>query len=1621
MDYLKAARKNESLTPVEIKPCQPSLCQPPELVFPNLLKQDCLRSKWRRLEIINSFGLLVKNDYALPPMSAQDVQIVAGFVNSHKVHVESHETEIFWSTVLSLQNVISCLIPLAPEDRGEIALVGSVVKRLISGYIHRTMSSLGFITPSDPRLQEEPIGDVDVRLFVRGVTEKKDLRKRITPLSKELERRIPPNLVSRHVADELAKRYPQKYPAGIRDDQIGQAIVGNTAFRKLNTVQEYHHSGNLKQFFMTVTLGNDRDPPLDIVIANKLQAFSLFYLDDLRLDIGDFLASNPYSAGIFLRSSTGQQGILQSFVDYLTKRLRITNIDTCDAMAFFRYHLAGCKGYLYDDPVTVERDLVRKVQDLDEIEFANTLHRAVMNHMSKHPLSTLLLTLCSLSQTEKYGIQHCQEKILGKVLSFSQHLPQAGSSVEALLFTALFTKKISPRRIMAALQLSSFFHLFTNAQEPGKICAFLTESSGVLAYQMQFVTGHTLVFPYEMDQDCLSLAQDEDLKPLLRACLPKAPYPEAAQRQITAFEHSVKNPNFSHMAKALTKYAPLAAFHCLLLHSSRSETALLDLFFTLWEEEDGEGRGQLISQLTEYCSQNRLEPKWSLAPTLSEEGLLLEIAKSGIESFRHYLYHRVKDKNFSPFSRALFTQLLKEDHSLAIRFRVSLQQKEGFTKEIALQTFSEMVPIVLQKDIHGLHHDLLLAQGEEAAHLLSLGQQVPTSFSSLLAMEKPGNRKILSILLSKQVRFTKSEKPFCQALLDEHIAKQDWSFVVSLLPQLERCNIRLEAPKMDGFLLKQAHKAILDKEDSLALHLLCQLNILSMEAISLFEQLYKRNELKVIIALLDSNNREMQKLAVELWKRQKDGAVARELISRLPKDWKEERMAISISHVQETKKGKRCDPAAINILSERLPERGALLLAILKNISEADRFPEVHAALRELSDIALAAGNEPQAVAFWKAAAAAHISVIPYITKQVKPDLTFVNLLLNEHLLTRLQAIENLKKHLPPTEKVTKRLIELVLELAKEPAAQKVSLDREVDTHCNAYLSSLLKQSKLAEANELLLAMRTLKVRVALVGGSILVPFVRAFPEFAPELAPFLPITEAFPYLSTQEKTKALLEQKESGLASYAQEVAAQLVSEKQMACAYRIHKKYGIKNSDELEKILLALCQSDSNLVLTIILDKSFLQGSLTQSSFVKVLSELLLSCKDYKVLAQALDLWNPLLPSLNQEMRLSLSLRILASDSKEGCFSLKVKLKETLLFFSHRHIPQPIEQQFFPLVNNLLKQISKQEVKQRGFYKREFIDVCAAMSTVSHLPIDFFQAAMSLVQMDEENSNTLLLLQLLKLACTQKIQENFTTAQRTECDRYLSRLVKTRDDPVRKSLFTLFDAQKNCDYNLFKSKKNYSHNLLEFLSQQYLQILEQKSVKADTQNALFNLLVRNLELLLLQQEKCKKLFKSIYMILFYSTLSSDQGVVSAISQSRSLYVQYLEAITNMGYKSPNKEKEGATYLIELLSCFLAMLQVEKVQEREGTTRVLQFISTSLDDCADLIALHFPVETEQVLYGFLMTCLRSKTAAWITYGSRLIGYFALKKYINNPVRLQALSTEVQGLLRFVENSQTKN
>lgn len=193
----------------------------------------------------------------LPPLPMEKKDEIRRWIWKEEIPVESSIPELFWQTTLFLQQIIELMWNSSVVPMSEIAISGHSAHDLLQDYTKEVLRERGFLKGDEEPACRASSKELLVCSWLNGDADKNSIRATLKGVSKYLADLLSPNLCGRYAADIIQRKYPEKYPEGIKDDQIKDAVIGNTAFETLYVDKE--------QRYMTVALGN-----LKVVVAQRM-------------------------------------------------------------------------------------------------------------------------------------------------------------------------------------------------------------------------------------------------------------------------------------------------------------------------------------------------------------------------------------------------------------------------------------------------------------------------------------------------------------------------------------------------------------------------------------------------------------------------------------------------------------------------------------------------------------------------------------------------------------------------------------------------------------------------------------------------------------------------------------------------------------------------------------------------------------------------------------------------------------------------------------------------------------------------------------------------------------------------------------------------------------------------------------------------------------------------------------------------------------------------------------------------------------------------------------------------------------------------------------------------------
>ncbi len=1636
---------------------------------PEILPQDVFRARWKREGRINSQGLCTNVPQHLPPMQAEEKRFVAAWISQIDFKIESSRQDLYWITPMNLDQAIAFVVDSTAFPIEEIALIGSVVQKLTRKHATDGMRSYGFLTEAE-EMDEHTCYDTDVRFQLSGDIIKSDFKKCL-----------------KQQMDFLAGALPDKLKS---NDSDNLQLIRNTGFQK------WHVQEDEEQLFMTAAFGS---PPIEFIIVRKLKSPSLFRMDDQQLGIRRLYKPFNNVEGIYLNSSKGST---QAAADLKMKRARFTNLEKCDARAYFRYFIAQIKGILIDEPKEAENHLYDQIKVLTEEKAACLLYNGAKNHLPAEGLSFLLLMLNSLACAEKKGCSWNFQTVAKKVHELANLSRESLGPEGQVIYDAIYKEEIPFSQIEAALQISAFFYLFTGAEKKW-VKAFLTESSFEPAMQWQFGNSHTYVVPLKIR----TIPSDPRLKPLYEAFLPKA-YCYDESRQVFPYLECLQLPDLFDLSQSFAE--PLLAIQCLLLHPRLDLPRVLDLFLAAGRNE------RLIAPLEECLSRRQIYPKWDLR---KEEEWVLTLAKSGVVEICRIAFAKWKMNPSVSLGIALFDAFLKADLGLALRIRAELTSMPGFTAEG--RTFTDACAIAKHKDPQGIHHQDLIAQAIPIVRAWPNGEKVNKSLLELLSCDD--SSPLYFALLEKEL-LPKECAPISQREFLKAHERGDLERASQILTWAKEQKVKLQTPQDCALLEQMIVDASAKNNDAAVLkHIqeVAKLQKLSDKAREALRKVAAKKK-EAVFELARSTTPNLHIEAFHLWKKHyaTDLALAEEIYHTLPYEEEDALVDLSLAILAGSKK--KIPEDMIVLLEKRMKE---LLPAMLRSACQINKEPlrkAVHTAVKAH----LEAGEMDEAIALWRMAKGQQIGAFKYFQEMPAPKSPFFRRLLQANLLSPSEAsqgvniliqgketddiaaiLEDLSKialkeypqelsNLLETDceglakgvlalpcalpsalsapftrliesfvqkgdldqagiyydlcaakglKITcreilrkkteqaieaknKAVIPLLQELLEldllEKAHQEGLLEAPVEGSALLALSlqngspglilTLLKKVKKCEeslkpqiqsfcereafslpALELFSCLKSLGIPLRLPVSDQWLPLVATLPD----LVPFLPLAQAFPYLSLPERTRLLLQ--DESFANYAPQVARELKGSPE---ALQILVKYQVQEpllwiealakcaeplycwkmigeqekllSQEMDKfnllqkqVLLSLGKTKDPLIAKLLTNKDELERQVPEKVLIQVLPALFLGCPEGDELINARMNWHPYFSKFERIALLNVDLKMHLLLSARNHLDLEGEIEALEQFCLKAEILQVKESMSLALAKVFEK--CKKPTDSLFNLCRQILNLglIDPFLVVSHLSAGledkYFELSLSYIQIGLD-----------------KLNGEPPVMTKRSCELIFLNCAGSDEKKVLIQLFRVLNHAKAP--SLFSSKFGFDGFYLDVIVKGLKAMNTAAAYDADYLTQMANRLKSITEIYRDHQSSFMQLVKqldtAIVGLLFHTKAEE--------SLAKDLDAKYR---TNMlkAYEKNREQDHVVKFMVMLrhvnmLKEFTAAYSRAE-QNREVMDRLLDATVANMESCHWSLFNTFPIEMEEILYQFCLACAATKDKIWMKTASAIM------------------------------------
>lgn len=1425
--------------------------------LPAVLPQDARRSRWIREGRIDSRGVVAGSvEAGSSPLPAKKREEIANWVWMKQVPVESSIPQLFWQTVLPLYKTLALFLESFSLLFGEVAITGQVAQELLLDYSQELLQERGFLTREEAMGKHRSSGEVTVRCRILGVAEKKAIKGSINGLLEHLAPFMPPALLQPHTIAYLRLKFPGKYIS----EEIFEALIGNTAFRKL------FYKEDPDQRFFRVALGDGKTSTLEVVLANKLRAGSFFRFEDIGVDIRSLFGPNPSHANLSLVS---ELGALQALVDYDLKRVRLTCPAESDPLIFFRWHALKGEGFLMDDPEETEGLLFEKVKGLNEEQVASIINKCPAP--PNRDFYVLLLMVSSFAAAERKGASWDFAKIVQNIDPISKEaLPPFAQKI----YEALFFHNVSFREIEAVLHVAAFLHLFTKAP----YCVCLTESSRKPAMQWQFEGGLTALFPLDIAPSIEIIKNKSSLTSFFD--FPKTPYETKEQMQLFPYLECVALPNLFEIAITLKEGALALQFFWLagIVQSNFAPKEALALFLPLLL--DGTCRAKEIAEMENYLAAKKIYPRWNLEVVKSEEEAILALGMSGVPDFAHMAYAKWSLKRDLALGYALACAF---EPNLASRIRGDLLMMEGLAAEVERALLEQQTDYVLGQNDRKAALRLVFRLAKLKSKRLDdfLGRLV-NHRGELVALINSG----IPELIRRAVQIWKSRFSFDLALAEQIFNVLDEKGLRIKLGLILLLNgkdvggyleplLSEEHPRSKELLLAVLGSPFPLKNSDLVEKVLFQVaeNLPVKEALELFEaakgkqisalpffqslRIHQRDFLTgMVFGKLISPKEALEALTSYLPGHEEEELI--EIASVVFEDLAESEREVFTDKMVVLFKGKlQEERLAKAVLALHRPPPEALTAPLRLLCDDACRRGDFKSAC-ELHDLAKTRGLylHSKEVARFQAEQALKSGgggVLPLVLDLMEPSLlekAFEKGLLDG--LTQRQMADILIACFKgvPNPSMTAFLIQ---RLQKSILRKEEGLKKGIAVFSNKRLSQLLREEKIPEAYDLLAALKRLEISPELPRCAALKSLAEQFPDVRELVVPFMDIATSFVYQTVLVKADLLLKEVEGGpLSVHAPDTAVELWENDHKRFAFNILWQFKL-SSPLWQPALRFLASTQDPVLLHLLKRKEELEKVCTREVLLEEIDQLFLRCKDSKEAAKAFEMWEPLLREL-EPARLAKVL-FLVHFAQIDTFAKQCESLQKLYNFP----PDCINSLSGLYANATVALLENCKVAKETIPRF----ICAKLLEHDTIQVDPFLVVSCLAKSQEAEAWKLALKFILK--GLDRLPPRITPAMKIEAELVVRRVLTVDGQ----GLFELFDHPKGS--SLFNRLDIYSYLYDEAIIAHFKEMNDTKRINCDLFKRSIERFLERTELFIIEQHLLDRLMNELNKILSALLLYSD------------------------------------------------------------------------------------------------------------------------------------------------------
>lgn len=594
----------------------------------------------------------------------------------------------------------------------------------------------------------------------------------------------------------------------------------------------------------------------------------------------------------------------------------------------------------------------------------------------------------------------------------------------------------------------------------------------------------------------------------------------------------------------------------------------------------------------------------------------------------------------------------------------------------------------------------------------------------------------------------------------------------------------------------------------------------------------------------------------------------------------------------------------------------------------------------------------------------------------------------------------------------------LKLSLLKQIKKVEDDLKGEIGSFCSAQISRHLETKQLGEARELLLWLKANAIPYQMPVSDQLQVLAKNYPELREMIVPTLPLSEAFPYLPLETQVEQL-----KSFPHYASQVAKELLAKQNYSAAFRVLEDYNVQEQalwlELLEKYcvfeplicwqklktlegepihllrkqtLLALAKKKDPSIADLLLNKEELKQLLPEKFLIQALPHLFLGCPGSGGLLRARLIWESYFDKFERAQLLSVDLKMHMLIIHQSA------LKNDITLFN----------EFFTRYTKAQLYEAKEEMGQAltAFFEKckkgkiegieaSFIDFCSKIKTQGLYGVDPFLILSNLANVYEEDPKFDELLFFLfnsgleKLngqASPEVVRFSELNLLNLSCQNNLNNLIqiiKILDQPKAQWLFPTRKVYEE----IYSDMVLQAFKTINITSQYPLDAIGELTSRFKTIALLFKVHTFNTVL--------REMEKTMVALLFRS--KKEEAV--AIAMEEKMIASLLFAFEKEKIASHVVHFKCQERIVHIVRSIIR--EKHKIEsDPELKERWLTVIYEKIKNGHRILFDTFPLEMEEVLYHFLMTCFTTFKPNWTKIAMTIIkeGEY-LNKIKNNEMR----------------------